>query len=435
MNQRDRQILKIALPSIAANITVPLLSLCDTAIAGHLGDTQYIGAIATGSMIFTVIYWIFGFLRMGTSGMTAQSLGVRNLSETMRIFVRSLFIAFSIGFILIIFQWPIKTLCFYIFDCPENIEHLANQYFTICIFGAPAYMALFALQGWFLGMQNTKIIMYVSIIQNVINIASSLIFVFWFNFKVDGVAYGTLIAQYSGLLIYLFCWKKYYFRLWKYMNWQNLFKGGEVKKFFTVNVHIFFRTVCVVAVMMYFTAAGSHQGSEILAVNTLLMQFFTIFSFFFDGFAFAGEAMSGKFYGAKNFDALHQTISHLFKWGFAVALLFTLIYFCGGKFFLQLLTDRNDVLQASKDYFLWVLAIPIASFMAFVWDGIFVGCSFSRQMLKSTFWAAVTFFSVYFSLFQYMKNHALWLAFVLYLLVRGVVLQIDWKKRVSYLIS
>ncbi len=427
MNQHDRQILKLALPSIAANITVPLLSLCDTAIAGHLDNKQYIGAIATGSMIFTVIYWIFGFLRMGTSGITAQAYGNRNLEEVMRIFVRSLVVALAIGVGLIILQWPIKTFCFWIFECPDNIEHLANQYFKICIWGAPAYMAYFALQGWFLGVQNTKTIMFVSIIQNIINITASLTLVFIFNFKVEGVALGTLGAQYAGLIISAFVWKKYYFRLWKYMNWQGLFKGGAVKKFFSVNVHIFFRTVCVVSVMMYFTAAGAHQNSLVLAVNTLLMQFFTIFSFFFDGFAFAGEAMCGKFYGAKNNDALKDTISRLFKWGGITAAIFTISYLVGGKQFLCLLTNQQEVLEHATQYFLWVLAIPIASIAAFVWDGVFIGCSFSRPMLQSTFWAAITFFSVYFLLFNKLGNNALWLAFILYLFVRGLVLQIIWK--------
>ena len=343
-----KQVFKLALPSIISNITVPLLGIIDLTIVGHMGDVIYIGAIAIGTMIFNVLYWLFGFLRMGTSGMTSQALGRRDLTEAMRLLVRSLTISTAIAVIFILFQLPIRWVALTIMQPTEQIAEQAAIYFSICIWGAPAMLGLYGLTGWFIGMQNTRIPMLVSIFQNIVNIVASVTFVFGFSMKIQGVALGTLTAQWTGFLLALYCWKRYYGRLAEY-NWKDdLFKRSTMVRFFAVNRDIFIRTLFLVGVNFFFISAGSRQGAIILSVNTLLMTLFTLFSYVMDGFAYAGEALSGKYYSAANKLAFDRVYRSLFAWGAIMAVVFTLVYAVGGNGFLMLLTNEAVVVQAAE---------------------------------------------------------------------------------------
>lgn len=322
MKLRDKQILQIALPSIVSNITVPLLGLIDVAIVGHLGSPAYIGAIAVGGMLFNIIYWIFGFLRMGTSGMTSQAYGKRDLPEVVRLLVRSVGIGLAVASCLTALQVPIRQGAFLLIHPTDEVKEMATLYFHICIWGAPAMLGLYGLTGWFIGMQNSRIPMYIAITQNIVNIIASLCLVYLCGMKVEGVALRTLIAQYAGFLIGLMLWIRNYGKLqryWEIKNYKLEIKGEERKgiweketmlKFFQVNRDIFLRTLCLVVVTLFFTSAGASQGEIILAVNTLLMQLFTLFSYVMDGFAYAGEALSGRYIGAHNREAL-QTPSDI----------------------------------------------------------------------------------------------------------------------------
>lgn len=417
----NKRILGLAVPSIISNITVPLLGLVDVSIVGHLGSATYIGAIAVGGMLFSMIYWIFGFLRMGTSGLTAQAYGRRDLAEVILLFVRSLGIAFGLALLLILLQYPILKVAFTLIDATPAIEELASLYFRICIWGAPAVLGLYSFAGWFVGMQNSRFPMYIAIIQNVVNIVASLFFVFVWNRGVAGVAMGTLVAQYAGLLMASLLWYGYYRRLWQKLNWQMLTDYEAMRSFFILNRDIFFRTLCLVAVTTYFTSRGAEQGDIILAVNTLMMQLFTLYSYIMDGFAYAGEALTGRYVGAHNQADLRRMIRTLFAWGIGLALAFTLLYGIGGSSFLGLLTNEQEVLNASSDYFYWVLAIPLAGMAAFLWDGIYIGATASRQMLYSMLVASVSFFILQGIFQQRMGNHALWMAFIAYLFLRGLV--------------
>ena len=417
----NKRILGLAVPSIISNITVPLLGLVDVSIVGHLGSATYIGAIAVGGMLFSMIYWIFGFLRMGTSGLTAQAYGRRDLAEVILLFVRSLGIAFGLALLLILLQYPILKVAFTLIDATPAIEELASLYFRICIWGAPAVLGLYSFAGWFVGMQNSRFPMYIAITQNVVNIAASLFFVFIWNRGVAGVAMGTLVAQYAGLLMASLLWYGYYRRLWQKLNWQMLTDYEAMRSFFILNRDIFFRTLCLVAVTTYFTSRGAEQGDIILAVNTLMMQLFTLYSYIMDGFAYAGEALTGRYVGAHNQVDLRRMIRTLFAWGVGLALAFTLLYGIGGSSFLGLLTNEQEVLNASSDYFYWVLAIPLAGMAAFLWDGIYIGATASRQMLYSMLVASVSFFILQGIFQQRMGNHALWMAFIAYLFLRGLV--------------
>ena len=421
MNTHNREILQIALPSIVSNITVPLLGLIDVTIVGHLGAASYIGAIAVGGMLFNIIYWIFGFLRMGTGGMTSQAYGRGDEAEMMRLLTRSTGVGMLIALTLIVLQYPIERTAFSLIETTPEVERLAATYFRICIWGAPAVLGLYSFSGWFIGMQNSRYLMFIAITQNIVNILMSLVLVYGLEMKIEGVAIGTLVAQYAGWLMAIGLWMHRYKHLRPYAELRSLTDKGAMRRFFQVNRDIFLRTLCLVSVTVFFTSAGAAQGEVILAVNTLLMQLFTLFSYIMDGFAYAGEALAGKHIGADNRPALRTMVRQLFVWGIALALAFTLIYGIGGEGFLSLLTNEESVITASSTYFYWVLAIPLAGFAAFLYDGIFIGATATGLMLRAMFVASVAFFLIYFGCREAMGNHALWLAFITYLSLRGIV--------------
>lgn len=362
----NRRILQIAVPSIISNITVPLLGLIDVTIVGHLGSPAYIGAIAVGGMLFNIIYWIFGFLRMGTSGMTSQAYGQHDLNEINRLLIRSVGVGLFIALCLLILQYPILNAAFTLIQTTEEVKQLATTYFYICIWGAPAMLGLYGFAGWFIGMQNSRFPMYIAITQNIVNIIASLSFVYLLDMKVAGVAAGTLIAQYAGFFMAILLYMRYYSTLRKRIVWKDIIQKQAMYRFFRVNRDIFFRTLCLVIVTMFFTSAGAAQGEVVLAVNTLLMQLFTLFSYIMDGFAYAGEALAGRYIGARNQTALRNTVNHLFYWGIGLSAAFTLLYAIGGKEFLGLLTNDVSVISSSDTYFLLGTRHPIDRFLRFL---------------------------------------------------------------------
>lgn len=406
------------------NITVPLLGLVDTAIVGHMGSAAYIGAIAVGSMIFNLVYWVFGFLRMGTSGLTAQARGRRDFPEVARLLRQSLQVSWGVALLIVLLQWPLRELMLWFIAPTLDVRPLTVTYFNIVVWGAPAVLGLYGLNGWFIGMQNTRIPMVVSIMQNVVNILASLVLVYGFGLKVEGVAMGTVVAQYAGFLVAAaLLWR--YYRRFLHPSRSTLHPSRSTlhpsRDFFRVNRDIFLRTLCLVAVNLYFTSAGARQGAVVLAVNTLLMQLYLLFSYVMDGFAYAGEALGGRYWGARNAVAYRSTVGRLFGWGAVVTMLFTAVYVVGGMPFLRLLTDEPAVAVAARDFVWWAYLVPVAGVAAFVWDGIFIGTTQSRGMLVSSAVATVVFFVVEWSLAGILGNHGLWLAMVLYLAVRGLV--------------
>lgn len=429
MNNRDHQILKIALPAIVTNITVPLLGLVDTAIVGHMGSAAYIGAIAVGSMIFNLVYWLFGFLRMGTSGMTAQARGRRDMAEAAGILARSMKVAAIVAVLMLLLQWPLYRFMLWLIAPTDDVVPWVDVYFRIVVWGAPAMLSLYSLGGWYIGMQNTRIPMVVSILQNVVNIVASLLFVYGLGMQVEGVALGTVVAQYAGFLVALaFLWR-YYRKVLAGRIMGSILMIQFSKKIVSrrtdpmihVNRDIFLRTLCLVAVNLYFTSAGARQGATILAVNTLLMQLYLLFSYILDGFAYAGEALGGKYWGAKDWVAYKDVVRRLFGWGAMMTTLFTCIYIIGGMPFLRLLTDEPQVVEASQAYVWWAYLIPAAGVAAFIWDGLFIGTTQTRGMLISSAVAAILFFVTATITMNRMGNHGLWLSMILYLLTRGIV--------------
>jgi len=414
----NRKILRLAIPSIAANITTPLLALVDTAIVGHMGSELYIAAIAVGGVMFNMHYWLFSFLRGGTSGLSAQACGAGDSLASTLVLRRSLLVALGAGLSMILLQQPVFRLLSWFLVAGEETTELASLYFHILIYGAPAVLGNYAMSGWFLGMQNSRMLLWVSLTINIVNILSSLLLVYGLGMGIAGVAAGSLIAQWTGFAAgFLFLTR---YRLAR-TTLRDILRWNELKRFFSINMDVMLRTVCLIAVTLWFTRSGSLQGPLILAVNTLLMQLFMLFSYMMDGFAFAGEALVGRFVGARDWPSLRLCVKRLFIWGTAWAGLFTLIYLFGGERFLNLLSDDPEVISASREYFIWAVAVPFAGFAAFAWDGVFIGATMTRGLLLSMLGAMVIFFTAYLTLFSHLGNHALWLAFILYLATRGLI--------------
>ncbi len=425
-NSLDRQILGLALPAIVANITTPLLSLVDVAIVGHLGSAVYVGAIAVGGSIFSMLYWLFGFLRFGTSGLTAQALGRGSARQTSLLLQRSLLIALGFGIILITAHYPLGHAALSFMDTDADTAGKAWLYFSILIYGAPASLATFALTGWFVGMQDTRTPMWISLLVNVVNITASLILVHAMDYDLAGVAYGTLLAQWTGFIVSAAtCAIHYKVRP---QPLSELLHVSELKTFFKVNTDIFLRTVCLIAVTVWFTRTGAGLGPVMLAVNTLLMQFFILFSYIMDGFAFAGEAICGKSYGASDSHSLNRQIHRLLQWGLALATVFTAGYALGGQYLIALLTNDSGVIETAEKYRLWAAGIPLAGFMAFTWDGVLTGVTRTRLMLGTMSAASAIFFILYLLLFPAIGNHGLWTAFLAYLFTRGCLQHIFYYR-------
>lgn len=417
----NKDILRLAVPNIISNITVPLLGMVDMFIVGHLDSQEYIGAIALATVVFNFIYWSFSFLRMGTSGFTAQAYGGESKSEQTNILIRSLFVALLGGISLIVLQKLIIGIGFYFVDAGDTVKMYALDYYKIYIWAAPAVLGMYALNGWLIGMQNAKTPMYVAIGINIINIALCFIFIYGMGMKIEGVALASLCAQYTGLLASLIILNIKYKRLKVYIDMRILKNIKAFIPFFKVNGDIFIRTMALVAVTTFFMSASAKAGDNILSVNALLMQLFILFSYMMDGFAYAAEALTGKFIGANSKVKLKLLIKQLFTWGIIFALIFTIIY---GLFFdniLSILTDKQEIIDLSKQYKYWVLLIPLSSFAAFLWDGVFIGATASRQMRNSMLIASGSFFATYFIFQNVFLNNILWISFIVYLALRGII--------------
>ncbi|MBR1851502.1 MAG: MATE family efflux transporter [Bacteroidales bacterium] len=430
----NRRILSLALPNIITNITVPLLGMVDMAIVGHL-SAAHIGAITIGSSIFNLIYWNFGFLRMGTSGMTAQAYGAGNLDETTRLLVRAATVALSIAAALLLLQWPLSRLALLIFDGSPAVLSMAMTYFFVRIWAAPATLGLYAIKGWFIGLQNSRLPMWIAIILNVVNILCSLLFVLVFHWDIAGVALGTVIAQYSGLAIGLVFVRRTLRARNRHYDFGQLLRESmrwnELRAFFKLNGDIFLRTLCLASVFTFITAASGRMSDEVLAIDALLLQFFTLFSYIMDGFAYAGESLVGRYIGAREPAQLRLSVRWLLVWGLLLTIVFTALYAIGGEYFLRLFSDDPAIVAGAGDYMFWTLVIPVCGFAAFLFDGIFVGATAGRTMRNTMFVATAVFFALYFGLKKVLLindslsierwNNVLWVAFMAYLAMRGLL--------------
>ena len=405
----NRDILKLAIPSILANITVPIVGMVDVAVAGHLDSNAatMIGGIAIGTMLFDLLYWNFGFLRVGTGGLTAQAYGRGDRKECARIFTRSAGIALACALGLIAIQWIFVKAAFLVVDCTPEVRELASQYFFIRIWAAPATLGLMAFKGWFIGMQDSVSPMITDLTVNLINVLMSFVLALGFTvgdlhyagMGFPGVAAGTVAAQYSGLAVAsVLMLARYMKNTLSHLSLNDLkvvFKGAETRRFFVMNTDLFVRSLCFIAIYIGFTVISARYGDLLLAVSSIMMKLLMIFSYFTDGFAYAGEAMAGKYIGAKDEPMLRKTVKWTFVWSMSIAVIFMLIYQYAGIPLLRMMTSDAAVGEASTEYLPWLLLMPVIGCAAFTWDGIYIGATASKAIRNSMLWAVVGFLGVW----------------------------------------
>lgn len=425
----NKEILRLAIPNILANLSVPLLSVVDVSLMGHLDGESYILAIGFGVMIFNFIYWGFGFLRMGVTGMTAQEVGKGNLDESYRLLFRGLLIALIGSGILFLFKAYLLQFSIYLIDGNELVNAQITTYFNIRIFAAPATLGLYAFIGWFLGKQNAKIPMIVTITINLLNVLISYYLVTRLQMETEGVALGTVVSQYVGLLIAVVFFMIYYRKELTKKSFVNVLEWQAIKKFMGVNSNIIIRTLCLIFALSFFKVMSAKQGDLIGAANILLLEFVAIAAYGIDGFAFAVEAISGKYFGAKDKINFNKAVRFCFYWGLLLGGLYALVYLFFGGTILSFLTDQWEVIEVAKNYLVWLAIFPILSVFPFIWDGVFIGVTASRAMrntmLFSTF---VIFIPAYYLLSNYWGNHGVWLAMILFVVARGVSQTVLVKK-------
>lgn len=416
-----RHIWKLAWPIILSNVTVPLLGLVDTAVVGHLPDSRYLAAVTLGATLFSFLYWGFGFLRMGTTGLTSQAVGREDDSEVRLLLAQSLVMACAIGIVLILLSKPLIDFGLWLLDGSEAAMSLAASYAHIRIFSAPAVLANYAILGWFIGQQKTRITLAILLLTNGVNIALDLLFVVGFGLASDGVAWASLIADYSALA----------FGLWRVaVHCRGL--GGELSRralrawshysaLLRVNRHLFVRTLGLLFAQAFFTAQGADFGDTTLAANAVLLQFIMLTSFALDGFANAAEALTGRSVGRRAWDDFGDAVRAAGKLSLMVAGVAMLVFAVGGGHLIALLTDLPEVRATAAEYLPWMIAMPAIAVWSYLLDGVFIGATESRAM-RDTVWLAIACYLPVWWLTRDFGNHGLWFAFLCFTLVRSASL-------------
>lgn len=440
MKSLNSQILRLAIPSILANITIPLVGVVDTAIVGHIANATYIGGIAIGTMLFDLLYWNFGFLRVGTSGMTAQAYGRGDRVECARLLGQSVSIALIGAILLWVIQWLFVTAVLAIVPCSAEVASFAREYFFVRIWATPATLSLMAFKGWFIGMQDTVSPMITDIVVNVVNMLVSYFLAVYTPMGAMGVAYGTVVAQLTGLLLALIlCLVKYRTivqEVWKILSDKaiRLLGGKEMKRFMSLNGNLFIRSLCFMVVYVGFTSLASKYGDVELAVSTIMMKLFMLFSYFVDGFAYAGEALVGKEFGYRKSDignrvsSISRVVRLLFAWSLGVGVLFTIIFAVWSGDFYRAMTSDTTVLSRLADYAGWLIAMPIVSTLAFMWDGVYAGATAGKQIRNAMIYAASGFVLCYVTTYWCLGIQGLYIAYFAHLVARVLYLTLAWKK-------
>lgn len=434
----NSQILRLAIPSILANITIPLVGLVDTAIVGHVANATAIGGIAIGTMLFDLLYWNFGFLRVGTSGMTAQAFGREDRVECARLLSQSVGIALIGAALIWLIQWLFVNIVLMLVPCSAEVATFAREYFFIRIWAAPATLSLMAFKGWFIGMQDTVSPMITDIVVNVVNMVVSYVLAIYTPMGALGVALGTVTAQFTGLIVALILLLAKYRHLWKGLSPLRLAMDGQgMRRLLSLNGNLFIRSLCFMVVYVGFTSLASKYGDVELAVSTIMMKLFMLFSYFVDGFAYAGEALVGKAFGQKDTQSnkvLNSKflIQILFAWSLGVGVLFTLLFAIWSEPFYHAMTSDTIVLARLKDYTAWLIAMPIVSTLAFMWDGVYAGATAGKQIRNGMIYAALAFVMGYLITYQYVDVLSIYIAYFAHLAARVLYLTLAWKHTLAH---
>ena len=419
----NKQIYRLALPNIISNLSVPLLGAVDTALMGRLESEHYLGAVGIGGVIFSFIYWGFGFLRMATTGLTAQAFGENDTPECGRLLLRAIGVGITSSLFLFIFQWQLADISFLLIDTSPEVEHLARAYYHIRIYAAPATLCLHALHGVFLGLQNAHYPMLLTIVVNLVNIVLNLVFVRLLGMTVEGVALATVIAQYVGLFLAILLFFRRYRSILTGWNITEVLLLSKLKQFLSISGDIFIRTCCLVFSHAFFTAKSAALGDTLLAINTILLQFIYILSFAIDGLAFAAESLIGRYKGAQDMPNLKRTTRQIFSWAFLFGSVIMLIFVVFGERMLYLFTNQMPLVEQAKPYLLWIIVAPVVNVAAYIWDGIYLGATASKALRNSAIVSTLLYLSAVYLLMPF-GNHGLWGALTLLLVARGVSLTV-----------
>jgi len=419
---------RIAGPLIISNLTVPLLGIVDTAVVGHLDEAYHVGAVAIGAVIFGVVFWGFGFLRMGTTGITAQAYGKGDHQELRATLCRALLLAIGFSLLILVLQVPIASLAFYWLDGSELVEQQANVYYDIRVFSAPATLMNYALLGWFLGMQNARMPLYIMLMVNIVNMILDVIFVMLWNYGANGVAWASLIAEYTGVLFAFWLVRKELRRFPGEWPMASLRRKDKLREMISINKNIFIRNLCLMFSLAFFTAQGARFGDVVLAANAVLFHFQTLMAYGLDGFAHAAEALVGKAIGGKNRVAYYDVIKTSSFWAVIVSVGFSLVYYFAGPALISMMTDIEAVRREAMYYLPWVVFLPLVSVWSFLFDGIYIGAMRAKEMRNTMLLSTFMVFLPAWYLLLPLGNHGLWLAFMLFILARGISMAVLFNR-------
>ncbi len=424
----NREILRLAIPNIISNVSVPLLSTVDTALMGRLSEL-HIGAVGVGAMIFNFVYWNFGFLRMGTTGIAAQAFGRGDEAGVLHTLGRALLLVLLIAGAVLLLQYPLGQLSFWLMNITEEQESLVAEYFYLRIWAAPATLGLYAFMGWFFGMQNAVYPLVLTVVINVVNIGLSFLFVQVYGMEVRGVALGTVLAQYAGLVLALgLFWGRYRYLLPRFRQ-AAVLQWEELRRFLVINGDIFIRTFFLTLAFGFFYSRSTAYGELVLAVNVILLQYLNWMSYGIDGFAYASEALVGKYAGAGEEIRTRKAIRYSFAWGMGLALLFSLLYGLLGEELLRVFTNQADVLNAAMPYLFWMALFPLLSTPCYLWDGVYIGLTASRSMRNAMLLAFVVYLAAYIAFADRYGNHGLWVALLIFMVARGLIQQLFFLRQ------
>ena len=418
----NRRVWRLAFPIILSNISVPLLGAVDTAVVGHLPEPYYLGAVAVGAMIFNFIYWGFGFLRMGTTGLTAQAYGAGDVDEVRATAARAMVIGMVGAAALLAVQTPVAWAAFGIVDASSEVESLAREYYQVRIFGAPATLANYVFLGWFLGLQNARAALLIQVWMNGLNIVLDIVFVVWLGWGVMGVALATAIAEYSALIPAFWMAAGTLRRLGGTFRADRILSGERLRRALALNLDIFIRTVCLVFAFAYFTAQSARMGDVTLAANAVMMNFVTFTAHGLDGFAHAVQALAGGAVGAGDRLAFRSAVRISTGWAAVVAVACTAVYAGLGGVIIDLLTGLAAVRAEAVSLLPWVVALPVIAIWAYLLDGVFIGATRGAAMRNAMIVSVAIYLAMCAVFVPLWGNHGLWLALSVFMAVRGLTL-------------
>ncbi|MDH3326777.1 MAG: MATE family efflux transporter [Gammaproteobacteria bacterium] len=416
-----RRVLSIALPMLLVGISTPLLGMVDTAVVGHLAEPFYLGAIAIGAMIFNFLFWGMGFLRMGTTGLTARAVGERDPAETTLILFRGLLLALLLGLTLILFGSVISQIVFFFIETSGDVLFHAQRYFEIRIWAAPATLGSYVLLGWFLGQGKPRFNLVLVVAVNLLNIILDIVFVIWLDMSSAGVAWATLIAEYLGLFIGLYIVRHSFKVSIRNLQPSILFNLPALKRYLTVNVNVFLRTIFLLLGFAVFTLQGAKYGEVMLAANVILMNLQTLMAYMLDSLAHAAEVLVGKYYHGNKRQKLRELLIVSGQWSFIVAIIFAALYAIAGEYVIAMLTSISDVKEMALKFLPWLILSPLVSVWSYWFDGVFIGANLMKQM-RNTMLISLLIFLASWQLLLPFENHGLWAALMIFMLARGITM-------------